>query len=274
MDDLATIDDVDELEADERCPFCGERAFAEVSEVWSEDRAFEFESCCESMREEYLRDLEELPRKEWAAWFERTAGVKLRSVAPDAVGQYTLDWGLELGVIACADAKAFVLEHHRHNPPPVSWRWGHAVRNGPDLVGIAMVGRPVARKLNAATIVEVNRVCVPTLDPKELVWNACSMLYGAAAREAKSRGFGKIITYTLASEDGTALKAAGWIPEASVKGRSWNRAKRARKDKAPTVDKVRWAKIVGPRGRLVGDLVPIALRGRRLRVLGCKKGAK
>jgi hypothetical protein len=272
--ELDMIDDVDEeLTEDERCPFCGGRAFAEVTEVWEEDRAFDFDSCCEAMREEYLRDLQDLPREEWVAWFKRTAGVKLRSVAGDSVGQFTLDYGLELAPVSCADAKAFVREHHRHNPPPVSWRWGHAVKNGRDLVGVAMVGRPVARKLDYTRIVEVNRLCVPKTDPKELVWNACSMLYGAAAREAKARGFAKIITYTLESEDGTTLRAAGWIPEASVKGRSWDRTKRARTDKAPTVNKVRWAKVLDPKspaGRYVGDLAPVALRGRRLKVLNPK----
>jgi hypothetical protein len=275
MDELDPLldDETGEDLEDQRCPFCGARAFFYVAEVFADDRAFTAESCCESMYDEYLRELEDLPREEWVAWFERTAGVKVRSVAGSSVGQFTLDYGLELGSVSCADAKAFVVAHHRHNPPPVSWRWGHAVRNGRDLVGVAMVGRPVARKLDHTRIVEVNRLCVPHTDPKELAWNACSMLYGAAAREAKARGFAKIITYTLESEDGTTLRAAGWIPEASVKGRSWDRTKRARTDKAPTVNKVRWAKVLDPKspaGRYVGDLVPVALRGRRLKVLNPK----
>jgi hypothetical protein len=38
-----------------------------------------------------------------------------------------------------------------------------------------------------------------------LCWNACSVLYGAAAREAKRRSFQKIITYVFASDVDTSL---------------------------------------------------------------------
>lgn len=110
-----------------------------------------------------------------------------------------------------------------------------------------MVGRPVARMIDAQRVLEVNRLCVRTDVPAALVWNACSMAYAWAAKQALRRGFEKIITYTLDGEPGTTLKAAGWVVEHRTKGRSWSTASRLRDDKTPTVDKLRWtpAKMVG-----------------------------
>jgi hypothetical protein len=102
-----------------------------------------------------------------------------------------------------------------------------------------MVGRPVARLLDHTRVVEVNRVCIAELEP-ELVWNACSMLYAAAAKEARRRGFETIVTYTLEDERGSALRACGWTAAALTRGGSWNRTSRPREDKAPTGRKVRW----------------------------------
>ena len=49
-----------------------------------------------------------------------------------------------------------------------------------------------------------------------------------------------VITYTLASEPGTSLVAAGWVRDAEVVGRSWDTPSRRRTDQHPTEDKVRW----------------------------------
>lgn len=72
------------------------------------------------------------------------------------------------------------------------------------------------------------------------------MLYSAAAKEAKRRGFRKVITYTLEEESGHALRAAGWTAEARTRGGSWNRPGRARKDTAPTTPKIRWSRTLIP----------------------------
>ena len=134
--------------------------------------------------------------------------------------------------------------HHRHAPrPPAGWRWGHGLRNGPDLVAVAMVGRPSARALGDGTVVEVTRLVV---DPGlgRLTWCACSSLYAAAAREARRRGFERVVTYTLQDELGTTLRAAGWEPVARVRAarRGWDRPSRPRPGSSPTPAKVRWEK--------------------------------
>jgi hypothetical protein len=57
---------------------------------------------------------------------------------------------------------------------------------------------------------------------------------------AVSPGYRKLGTYTLASEPGTSLKAAGWRLVGQVKGRSWDTPSRPRVDRHPTQDKIRW----------------------------------
>jgi len=68
------------------------------------------------------------------------------------------------------------------------------------------------------------------------------MLYGWCAREAKRRGWRKIITYTRVDEAGTSLRAAGWNVEAKTRGRGWRGGKRARSNTNAWIDKVRWGK--------------------------------
>ena len=85
-----------------------------------------------------------------------------------------------------------------------------------------MVGNPVARALNGRGIVEVNRLCVRRDIAPMLCRDACSKLYSVAARAAERAGFVRIISYTRQDEDGASLRAAGWVPDATVRGRSWH----------------------------------------------------
>lgn len=227
-----------------RCPFCEEEAFLDVAELYLSTREFQIETCCASSYEMWVEDMRCWDRREWSSFFRELAGVEVRRVVEDLSwsGSMLLDFGLRLGDVTLATAKEFVREHHRHNRPPCSWRWGHGCYNGEELIAVAMVGRPVARRLDYRTIVEVNRLCVSDSIPVGIAWNACSFLYGAAAREALLRGFERIITYTLVDEPATALRAVGWTPAATTRGGSWNRPSRAREDTAPTCPKVRWEK--------------------------------
>ena len=72
------------------------------------------------------------------------------------------------------------------------------------LAGVAIVGRPVSRYLDDGKTLEVNRLCTDGTK------NACSFLYAAAARAARAMGYQRIITYTLDTEGGASLRAAGW----------------------------------------------------------------
>lgn len=142
---------------------------------------------------------------------------------------------LQLVPIEFAEAAAFVREHHRHHTPPVGHKFsiGASCPAG-SLVGVVIVGRPVSRMRDNGLTLEVTRLC--TTGEK----NACSLLYGAAARAAFALGYTRIGTYTLKREPGTSLAAAGWKLIGEVKGRSWNCASRPRSDKHPTEDKLLW----------------------------------
>lgn len=231
------------------CEYCGQPRELEVLECWPDERAFLVRTCCEQSQEDALADLDAIAtgqaspalRRSFAQWFEAETGRQVRGVTDDGLGGGILDWGLQLAEIPQREAKAFVSKHHRHNKPPAGWRWGHAVYNGPDLVAVAMVGRPVARALDPDKTVEINRLCVDPDLPGGLVRNACSMLYGAAAREAKRRGFHRVITYTLETERGTSLRASGYVATATVKGRSWSCSSRRRRDQSQQLaNKQRW----------------------------------
>ncbi len=141
---------------------------------------------------------------------------------------------LEIVPIDFADANAFVALHHRHHKPMPGAKFNIAVSDGEKIVGVAMVGRPVARMLNDGFTLEVNRVATDGTK------NACSILYAAAWRAARAMGYKKLLTYTLAIEPGTSLHAAGWKIVGEVKGRSWSCPSRPRADKHPTQDKIRW----------------------------------
>ena len=133
------------------------------------------------------------------------------------------------------DARAWVDEHHRHHKAPLSGLFAIGLAQDANIVGVAIVGRPVARMLDDDWTVEVTRVAV--LDGTK---NGCSMLYGACWRAARAMGYRRAITYTLDTEPGTSLRAAGWKVVGEVKGRSWDSPSRPRIDRYPLQGKLRW----------------------------------
>jgi len=142
---------------------------------------------------------------------------------------------LSIVPISIQDAREFVARHHRHHRPPLSGLFAVACADlGGGIVGVAIVGRPVARELQDGFTAEVTRLAT------DGARNACSMLYGAAWRAAKALGYRRLVTYVLASEPGTSLRAAGWSLVAEVRGRSWNTAGRPRIDRSPLQDKLRF----------------------------------
>jgi hypothetical protein len=134
---------------------------------------------------------------------------------------------LELTRVELKDANEFVAALHRHHRPVVGHKFSlGAVLDG-KLVGVAIVGRPVARMRDDGKTLEVTRLCT------DGTRNACSFLYGAASRAAFALGYQKIGTYILASETGSSLVAAGWRTLGQRGGGSWSRGSRPRADNAP-----------------------------------------
>lgn len=142
---------------------------------------------------------------------------------------------LEIVPMELADANAFVVEHHRHHAAVVGHKFSIGVTDeAGTLRGVAIVGRPVARKLDGGWTLEVTRLCSDGCP------NACSALYAAAWRSARALGYRKLITYTLATEPGTSLRAAGWSVVGETPGRSWSVPSRPRVDKHPLEPRLRW----------------------------------
>lgn len=132
-------------------------------------------------------------------------------------------------------ANDFVASLHRHHKPARGCVFCLGVLDMGELCGVAIIGRPVARRLQDGLTAEVTRVCT------DGTRNACSFLYGAAARLLRAMGYERVITYTLPSEGGASLRAAGWkCVDIAAGGGSWSRNDRPRGDYAPLEKKLRW----------------------------------
>lgn len=142
---------------------------------------------------------------------------------------------LRIVPLSLDDANTLVKHWHRHHVPLAQSKFCIGIVKGNDLVGAAIVGRPVARLLDDGVTLEVNR-CVT-----DGTHNACSALYGAVARAAKALGFLRVFTYTRVDEPGCSLRAAGWrLDDPSIRARSWNMPSRPRVDKTEIVGRQRW----------------------------------
>lgn len=116
--------------------------------------------------------------------------------------------------LTLADANAFVAQFHRHHKPVQGHRFSIAAISDTDILGVAIVGRPVAR---------------------------------GCARICKEMGFRSIQTYILASEPGISLRAAGWTHVAVTAGGDWNHSKAnagTRRTDQPQEPKHRWEKVL------------------------------
>jgi hypothetical protein len=104
------------------------------------------------------------------------------------------------------------------------------------LRGVAIAGRPVSRYLDNGTTAEVTRLCTDGYR------NGCSFLYAACAKIAKHMGYACIITYILATEKGTSLKASNWKCEGIRGGNSWNVPSRPRPNSVNLGKKIMYSK--------------------------------
>ena len=142
---------------------------------------------------------------------------------------------MELTPLTLKEARRFVARHHRTHPAPQGGLFAIGAAVGEDIIGVAIVGVPVSRLLADGYTAEVRRLCVLENRP-----NACSFLYGACWRAARSMGYRKLITYTGSKEPGTSLRAAGWRLVGTTKAQSWDRPSRPRVDTSPPQQRQLW----------------------------------
>lgn len=89
---------------------------------------------------------------------------------------------LEIRPTHLKPAREFVGKYHRHNIPPVGGKFAISCFEGERLCGVAICGRPTARKLDDGTTLEIYRNCT------DGTRNACTKLYGACVRIARDMG--------------------------------------------------------------------------------------
>ena len=241
------------------CSMCGEPEMLEIADIWS-GHEFMLEACCAGRHEQVVTDMADDPV--WAVDLlrhlgaEELTGRRLRRLYDDRFSAPVLDFKLDVRPVSFAAMRAFVGRYHRHCAPPVTWRFGAAIHNGWTQIGVLSVGSPVAPAYMNRGWVEVNRLCIRPDTAPQLVWNACSQLYGHAAREAERRGFNKIITYTRQDESGASLRAVGWECEGPAGGRSWNTKGRRRNTAEAFVPKLRWSRSLKPSTRPQQNALP------------------
>lgn len=128
---------------------------------------------------------------------------------------------LTLRPVSLRDAKPFITEHHRHSEAPHAWKFGvgvtetcqSGIERETDLVGVGVAARP-CRELDDGYTLTIVRTCT-TGTP-----NACSMIYGALVRAGRALGYKRFYSYTVESEDGASLRAAGFVPDGKVRAQT------------------------------------------------------
>src|SRR5574343_677511 len=83
--------------------------------------------------------------------------------------------------ITLLEANEFIKAHHRHHGKVQGHKFSIALNDGQEIIGVAVIGRPVARVLVNGWTLEVTRLCV-----LEGFKDACSMLYAAAWRATRA----------------------------------------------------------------------------------------
>jgi hypothetical protein len=156
---------------------------------------------------------------------------------------------LRIVTVSPAEAKAFTAMWHRHHGRvlPAGCKFSQGVADDADvLLGVVLTGRPSGRGNQDGVTLEVTRC---TTDGTK---DACSMLYGAAARTAKDLGWGRIITYTQEGESGASLRAAGFVLVAEREPRTdhFESSTRYRKDHGTGgVRRYLWERVLNPGAR-------------------------
>lgn len=146
--------------------------------------------------------------------------------------------GLVAQPVSVNQASRYIGKYHRHTRKPRFFQFAIGASLEGQLVGVAIVGRPIARHLDDGKTLEVRRLCTNGTR------NACSFLYARCVRIAKELGFVSLITYTLQSESGDSLRAVGARVVCKIgkrtKMRQWNNRMNRIEHEVVSSAKLRW----------------------------------
>ena len=162
---------------------------------------------------------------------------------------------LQVVPLTLSEANRFVQAHHRHCKKVQGHRFSLGAVSDGCLQGVAIIGRPVARKLDDGLTAEVTRLCVVDGSIK----NSCSFLYRAAWRAWAAMGGQRLITYTLESETGASLRGAGFREVARSpawkEGTGWTTRHGREWQPVHTEGKIRWQIVTTSHQRCLDELL-------------------
>ena len=185
------------------------------------------------------------------------------------------------GALSRDELREYVRLVHQHAPDPnAGMLWGYAIFNGPPgdpeydgkprfsskkdgvrplnlvrwpgtLIGVALVGRPVAPHLDVLAkrtgqkgekVADVTRLALDHRLPAFITYKAASEVYVQAWRDACAMGYARVQTFTLASEKGMSLRYARYKPVGTTVGGQASRPSRSRAQRSETLaqGKVKW----------------------------------
>lgn len=184
-------------------------------------------------RRRHLVAVEDEPDPDGSSFWACRSGDPVDTVPP-AAGRAAMS--LTIVPVTFRQPCAFVAAHHRHHSPPRRMKFALGVAAHGDLVGVATVGRPVARHLDDGYTAEVTRTRIDGTP------NTNSMLLGAAWRQASAMGYHMLITYTQVDESGASVRAVGFARVAELPARpGWHTPSRPRRRASrDRVARVRW----------------------------------
>lgn len=148
-------------------------------------------------------------------------------------------------------ANAVIGLWHRHHRPVRSHRFAIAGmasdRADAGVVGVVVVGNPVAAALQDGVTFEVLRLCTVRRPCRDGFRFAATRLLGAAWKASRAMGCRRLVSYTRADEPGACYRAASWRDVGIVKGEAWNHGNKADRwlpglyePTTEIVDRVRW----------------------------------
>jgi len=145
--------------------------------------------------------------------------------------------------LSLKEANDFIIEHHRHNKKVPVHKFSLGCMKDNEMIGVVIVGRPVARRLDDRLVAEIHRLCIKDPSPK----NACSFLYNKCWNIWLQMGGKKILTYTLTKESGSSLRGAGWnivnvTKPLSKNAKGWKTRKNRNSQEVYYQEKFRWEK--------------------------------
>lgn len=112
---------------------------------------------------------------------------------------------LTVTYIDFSTACAFINKYHRHHIQPQGHKRSFGCFKNNELIGVAVVGRPVSRHLDNGFTWEITRLC------SKGGKNVCSKLYSYCVKSAKLNGIKQVYTYILSYENGASLRASNFV---------------------------------------------------------------